>query len=245
MAKLLVFQHVAYEILGTLDPLLRTAKIRIRYVNFQRHPHAEPTLDGYDGLVVLGGPMNVDEDATYPHLRTELRVIEEALTRKMPILGICLGGQLLAKALGAEVRRNGRPEIGWSSIDPTPEGRRDRIIGHIGERTPMFQWHGDTFAIPSGAVHLARSEVCENQAFRYGDRAWGVQFHAEVDAPMIERWLNVPPMARELEHASIAADDVRAATALHIEGLTQTATRAFTEFVSLLPAKRRAVLRTR
>ena len=106
MPKILVFQHVAHEILGTLDPLLRDAGFRIKYANFERHPDAEPSLEGYDGLIVLGGPMNVDEVGDYPFLETEVGLIREAMYREFPVLGICLGSQLLATALCDVVKKN-------------------------------------------------------------------------------------------------------------------------------------------
>ena len=103
MKKLLVFQHVPHELLGTLNPMLKKAGFRIRYVNFGRHPDAQPRLDGYDGLVVLGGPMSVNDEDRLPHLVTEMKLIEAALSRNLPVMGICLGAQLIAKTLGAAV----------------------------------------------------------------------------------------------------------------------------------------------
>ena len=116
MKKVLVFQHVPYEILGTLDPLLRAAGYRIRYVNFGREPDAEPDIEKYQGLVVLGGPMNVDMVEKYPHLKTEVRLIKRAMELGIPILGICLGAQLIAKTLGAKVSKNPEKGIGWYDI---------------------------------------------------------------------------------------------------------------------------------
>src|SRR4051812_26984631 len=113
MRKLLVFQHAASEPLGVLDPMLRERGFRVRYINFARDPAAQPDLERYYGLVVLGGPMHVDQAEAYPHLRIEIEAIREALRREIPVLGICLGAQLLAAALGAHVRPNPVREIGW------------------------------------------------------------------------------------------------------------------------------------
>src|SRR5258706_612346 len=115
MKKLLVCQHVPHEILGTLNPLLKRAGFRIRYVNFARHPDAQPRLDGYDGLVILGGPMSVNDSHRLPHLSTEMKLIEAALQRNLPVLGICLGSQLIAKTLGANVYPNREKEIGCTN----------------------------------------------------------------------------------------------------------------------------------
>ena len=135
MRKILVFQHVASEPLGHLDPLLRESGFRIRYVNFGREPHAEPDVRRYDGLVVLGGPMNVDQVAQHPHLRTEMTVIREAITAGEPMLGICLGAQLLAAAMGGDVRPNHVPEIGWYRLHTLRPAHDDRLLRHF-ERRP-------------------------------------------------------------------------------------------------------------
>ena len=236
MPRLLVFQHVGHEVLGTLDPLFRSFGFRIRYVNFGRHPHASPSLDGYHGLVVLGGPMNVDEADRYPHLLTEVALISKAIESGIPVLGICLGGQLIAKALGAEVGRSPEREIGWYDLSPTEHGRADPLLGHLAEREKIFQWHGDSFAIPDGAVHLASSPGCPNQAFRYGDRVYGLQFHLEVDEPMIERWLRVPENVEDIARLSGAAngaDRIRTDTALHIGTTMRLAERVFASFIRI------------
>lgn len=195
---MLVFQHVPHEILGTLDPLLREAGFRIRYVNFGRQPHMRPDVARYHGLVILGGPMNCDEVDRYPHLELETEAIRTAIDRGLPVLGICLGGQLIARALGAKVTR-GEKEIGWYDVTPTEAGSRDPLFRRFSGTQKIFQWHGDTFRLPPGAVHLASSQGCVHQAFRYGDNVYALQFHLEVDEPLIRRWLHTPVMAREVE----------------------------------------------
>ena len=117
--------------------------------------------------------------------------LSSRLAMDLPVLGICLGSQLLAKTLGARVYPNHVKEIGWYPVELTPAAADDPLFAQSGTRT-MFQWHGDTFDLPSGAVHLARSPACENQAFRYGRRAYGLQFHIEMTAAMIDDWLSVP-----------------------------------------------------
>lgn len=248
MRRVLVFQHVAHEILGTLDPLLKSAGFRIRYVNFGRDPRARPNLDGYHGLVVLGGPMHVDQADRHPHLRTEAEAIRDALDRDIPILGICLGAQLLAHALGAPVGPAIRKEIGWHDVSVSPLGRADPLFSTFAATERIFQWHGDTFEIPRGAEHLASSELCANQAFRWGDKAYGLQFHLEVDAPLIERWLSIPEHRAEIENScgAVAAEEIRRETRSRIEGARRLADRVFGEWVRLFgPEKRGRILASR
>ncbi len=214
MARVLVFQHVAAEPLGTLDPLLRQRRHRIRYVNFHRHPDARPRLDRYQALIVLGGPMMPDQVDRYPHLETELRCIREALEQDMPVIGICLGAQLLAYALGATVRPARGWEIGWYDLAPTAAAADDPAFRHLVRPQPVFQWHGYTFDLPDGATRLARTELCDNQAFRYGANAYGLQFHLELDERLINRWLDLPHYRDELEKSGVphGVDEIRRQT---------------------------------
>lgn len=241
MPRLLVFQHVAAEPLGTLDPLIRARGHRIRFVNFEREPDAQPDVDRYRGLVVLGGPMNVEDQGRRPHLRAELRAIERMLAQGKPVLGICLGAQLLAHALGARVEPNPVPEIGWYPLRTTPAGRADPVLSHLGPEATVFQWHGRRFDIPPGAAHLAESDTCAQQAFRHGDNAYGFQFHLEMDAPLIERWLANPAYRDELAASGLGqdADAIRAATHAHIAGMQRQAKAVFNGFLDLVGTPRR------
>jgi GMP synthase (glutamine-hydrolysing) len=235
MRKLLVCQHVPHEILGTLNPLLKRAGFRIRYVNFGRHPHAEPSLDGYDGLVVLGGPMSAYDDQRFPHLVTEMKLIEAAMQRHLPVLGICLGAQLIARTLGARVYPNHVKEIGWYDVHPLAHAQQDPLLYQFREAEKIFQWHGDTFDIPRRALHLAASRTCGNQAFRYGAKVYAFQFHLEVDEPMILRWLKVPQNRKEISklHGDIDPDQIHAETVYYIERLHELSDHVFGEFISL------------
>ena len=235
MKKLLVLQHVAHELLGTLNPLLKSAGFRIRYVNFARHPDAQPSLDGYDGLVILGGPMSVNDAGRLPHLNAELALIEDALRRDMPVLGICLGAQLIAKSLGAPVYRNPQKEIGWYDVSPTADAGSDPLLRELQKTEKIFQWHGETFDIPKSTRHLAFSPLCANQAFRYGAKVYGFQFHMEVDEPMIHRWLKVEDNRAEISglHGPDHIEFLFGETSRNIARLREMSDRVFGAFIDL------------
>lgn len=232
--KLLVFRHVPHEHLGTIERILEEAGIGHEYVDLFQGASPPLTLEGYSGLVVMGGPMSVNEADRYPFLTLEEQLLREALEKELPVLGICLGAQLLAKALGARVRQNPRKEVGWYPLHLTQEGRRDSLFGSFGPEEMVFQWHGETFDLPRGAVHLASSPLCANQAFRYG-RAYGFQFHLEVTKRMIEEWLEVPENCAELQalSARISPAGIIRDTLRFIERLEQLAEEAFGAFFKL------------
>jgi GMP synthase (glutamine-hydrolysing) len=148
--------------------------------------------------VVMGGPMNVDQVDRYPFLAAEVGWIREGVAQEIPMMGICLGAQLLAKSLGAKVFANPVKEIGWYEIELLPAAAGDPLFRGCPARQTVFQWHGDTFEMPSGAVHLARSTLCRHQAFRYGPSAFGLQFHAEMTEDMVDDWLDNPENRCEL-----------------------------------------------
>lgn len=246
--KILVLQHVPFEPLGTLDPILRDAGFRIRYVNFDRKPKSLPSLKRYRGLIILGGPMNVDDTQRYPNLGVEVDLIREALDRDLHILGICLGAQLLAKSLGATVNAGRHKEIGWHDIELTEAGANDALLSSFARVQRIFQWHSDGFDLPSEAVLLAGSAVCPNQAFRYGEKAYGFQFHLEGDQPLIERWLTTPVHVEEMAslHGAVDPDAIRAETELHIDMLCNLSRETFGRWVRRfeIPSRRR-LLRSR
>jgi GMP synthase (glutamine-hydrolysing) len=245
--KLLVFQHSAAEPLGVLDPLLRRTGFRVRYVNFGRDPRAQPDVSRYDGLVVLGGPMNVDQADAYPHLHTEIAAIREAMRLQVPVLGICLGAQLLATALGATVRPNLVREIGWYRLQLTAAARADRLFRHFDGSEHVFQWHAYTFDLPAGAVHLASTPTCSHQAFRFGERAYGLQFHLEADEALIRRWLHVPGYRAEIEAEGGApkVDAILRDTHGHIPSALSLGERVFRDFIELFAWRPKRLLGSR
>lgn len=248
MRKILVCQHVPYEILGTLNPLLKEAGFRIRYINFGRDPLATPSVDGYYGLIILGGPMCVDQTKDHPFLSHEIKMIQEAFYHNIPVLGICLGAQLIAKTLGAKVSPNKEKEIGWYDISLTEAGKKDKLLCHLAETEKIFQWHGDAFEMPKDAVHLASSPTCEGQAFRFGDKVYAFQFHLEVDEAMILRWLKVSPHLKELSalRGKIDPEVIRQETHLYIEKSKKLSERIFQEFIKLFGVeKKKQILSSR
>jgi len=148
-----------------------------------------PEIGEIDALAIMGGPMNVYQHRDFPWLVPEKRFIEQALRAQIPIIGICLGAQLIADVLGARVVQNREIEIGWHEMRLTEAGRSEPMCAGLPEQFTAFSWHGDTFAIPVGAVHLASSEACENQAFIYNSNVLALQFHLEYSVESIEKML--------------------------------------------------------
>lgn len=177
---ILVFQHVPFEGPAAITDwasVRRHALVTTRFDQGDLPPEDE---DGWDWLLILGGPMNVDEEAAYPWLAAEKAFIGRAIAAGKTVIGVCLGGQLIARALGARVRRAVEKEIGWFPVDISPQAQETQLGGVLPERFLAFHWHGDTFDIPEGAVSLAGSAACPNQGFLYQGRVLGLQFHLEA-----------------------------------------------------------------
>ncbi|MBN2645700.1 MAG: gamma-glutamyl-gamma-aminobutyrate hydrolase family protein [Desulfuromonadaceae bacterium] len=169
-------QHVAFEGLGQIEPWLKNHGYHIsRTAFFQQQ--GLPDLAGIDLLIVMGGPMSVNDETIFPWLAREKAFVRQALQQGVPMLGICLGAQLMASALGARVFPNGQREIGWFPVQGLPVGQGAFAFPPSQE---VFHWHGETFELPTGAQHLARSAACEHQAFQVGAHAIGLQFHLET-----------------------------------------------------------------
>ncbi|MGZ3806552.1 MAG: type 1 glutamine amidotransferase [Bacteriovorax sp.] len=244
MRKVLVFQHVAHRILGTLNPTIKEHGLRMRYVNFERNPDESPSIEKYNGLIVLGGHMGVYEADKYTHIKVEMKLIEEALKKDIPILGISLGAQLLVHVLGSEVRKSPEKEIGWYDIELKDSALKDPLFSHFKKSEKIFQLHGDTFDVPHCAQHLASSSLCPAQAFRYGDKVYGMQFHLEVDKPMIHRWLDNPINQKEINesHGKFSIDRIRNETDEHIQHSMNLSRETFKKFLGLFAWERPVLL---
>jgi GMP synthase - Glutamine amidotransferase domain len=151
-----------------------------------------PAIDAYQAVVILGGRQHVYECTAYPYLQTEQRYIQELIAQNMPLLGICLGAQIIAAALGAQVYPNAHTEIGFYDVQLTPEGQLDPLFAGLQTDEKVFHWHQDTFDLPAGATLLASLPTTRQQAFRYGACTYGVQYHIELDQPVLHSWLYHP-----------------------------------------------------
>jgi GMP synthase (glutamine-hydrolysing) len=184
--SLVAIRHVPFEDLDSFAAPLEARGYSIAYREAPVDDLAAPDLAAADLLVVLGGPIGAYEDALYPFLKVELALIERRLKENRPVLGICLGAQLMARALGARVYP-GKKELGWAALELTDAGRRSPLR-LIEPSAKVLHWHGDTFDLPSGADHLAATERTPHQAFGYSRHALALQFHVEATAPGLERW---------------------------------------------------------
>lgn len=204
LRHVLAFRHVPAEHLGIIAGCLDAAGPPWKYIDIYQGAASLPPLDLASGLVFLGGPMSANDDL--PYIRSEIQLIETAVARKTPVLGVCLGAQLIAKALGAKVYLNPVKEIGWFPISWTGAARQDRLFAGLTRPETVFHWHGETFDLPAGAVRLAESEACRNQAFRFGANVYGLQFHLEVTPEMIADWCVADANRGEARELATAVD---------------------------------------
>jgi GMP synthase (glutamine-hydrolysing) len=186
-SKAWVITHVAFEDLGSFANILTEAGFAIEYVNAATDELEVINPESDDLLIVLGGPISVNDSAEYPFIETEVEILSRRLTADKPTLGICLGAQLIARALGANVYPGQQKEIGWSPIKLSDAGSRSALRHFVGDGVCVLHWHGETFDLPEDAVPLAASEFYPNQAFSYGN-ALALQFHPEVTAQGLEQW---------------------------------------------------------
>jgi GMP synthase (glutamine-hydrolysing) len=227
-----VIQHVACEGPGRIGSALADLDIETRLTRIDRAERVPVDLEGASGLLVMGGPMGVYQQDRFPHLRDELHLIEAAFKRELPVLGVCLGSQLVAAALGARVVSSGRKEIGWLPVLLEPDSRGDALLGEAPPRFDALHWHGDIFDLPRGAVSLARSELTEHQAFRHGPHTYGLLFHLEKDAPGAREMADA--FADELATVGLDPDSIVAQTAARDRASERLARSIFTAWGRLL-----------
>lgn len=182
--KLHTFQHVPFEGLACIENWAKQKKHELSFTHFYEE-HSRPDTDAIDGLIIMGGPMGIYDEKKHPWLKEEKKLIEEALKKSKPILGICLGAQLLANVLSAKVYKNEVKEIGWFPVHKAGHGEHHRIFKDLPHTFTPLHWHGDTFDLPHGALLLAASQECQHQAFIYNETVLGLQFHLESNEASI------------------------------------------------------------
>ncbi len=237
--RVLVLQHIACEHPGVFSEVMRERGVEAVAVELDEGEALRDWRE-FDAVVAMGGPMGAGDDAEHPWLALEKRLVRDAVEAGRPFLGVCLGVQLLAAALGARVKPLERAEVGLLPVELTAEGRADPLFAGVEEPLVSLQWHGDTLELPEGAIRLASSPLAPNQAFRWGERAYGVQFHLEVTAEMARQWAEVPAYRRSLaatlgeeNGAAFLAEIERRAAELH-----PAARRLFANWLDLAGAPR-------
>ena len=234
MKTALALRHIHFEDLGTLEALLHERGFELRYVDPSVDDLSQVDAVASDLMVALGGPIGAFDEAIHPFLADELRLLQQRLASGRPLLGICLGAQLIARLLGAAVAPMGFKEIGFGALTLTDEGHRSVLAPLAG--VPVLHWHGDRFELPAGSQRLAGTERCAQQAYAVGDAVLGLQFHLEADASQIERWL--VGHSCELAQAGIDPRTLRADARRHGAALAQAARRAIGAWLDRQPDTR-------
>lgn len=225
----IALRHVAFEDLGLLSSVLDREGWDVAFCDAATDDVSHSSVENADLLIVLGGPIGVYDTESYPFLAREIALLERRLARGHPTLGICLGSQLMARALGARVYAGDIKEIGWGRVELTTRGLASCLGVLAQDDSAVLHWHGDSFDLPDGAVRLASTRFYQNQAFSYGRHALALQFHLEADSRQLEEWY--VGHAVELAAAGVAISDLRAATARHANRLAAQANEIFTSWV--------------
>jgi|TARA_B100000959_G_scaffold278860_1_gene337968 GMP synthase-like glutamine amidotransferase len=228
-----VFQNEECEHLGVFSKILNENNISYQYIKLYEEEEI-PNLNDYSAIIILGGPMNVYEERKYPFLKKENSSIKEALKINKPMLGICLGAQIIARAAGAKVYPAKRKEIGWFTLNLTTGGIENDVFRGLERQFTVFQWHGDTFDIPSGSIKLAKSNLFPNQAFSIGKTIYALQFHLEVTKKMILEWVNRYEDELVTLKEEVDPDEMLKSSEHHIQPLNNHAFLLFSNFLHLI-----------
>jgi GMP synthase (glutamine-hydrolysing) len=230
MKHAVVIRHLAFEDLGSLDEVLKQKDYVVSYLEAGRDNFAEVAPLTPDLLVILGGPISANDEQDYPFIADEISLVKHRLADDLPTLGICLGAQIMARALGAKVYPGSKKEIGWLPLDLSNAGLGSSLAHLASDKTSMFHWHGDTFDLPNGSILLASTANYENQAFSWGRCGLALQFHPEVTASGLEYWfighageINATP--------DLTVGSLREDTARHVACLEKQATRFWLDWL--------------
>lgn len=234
---ILVLQHVAVEGPGRVAQALDDAGLPWTVSRMDLDDPVPTSAKDLDGVVALGGPMGASDLAEYPRLADERLLLQSAIRHDVPVLGICLGAQLLAAAAGARVSRGNAFEIGWLPVERTTESDDDAVFGGLPRKFDALHWHGDVFDLPEDATRLASSELTETQAFRVGAGGYGALFHVEAHADQVSRMASAFP--DDLALGGLAADQLRAETARHESSVSAVADQLLSSWVAVLGVEAR------
>jgi GMP synthase-like glutamine amidotransferase len=233
MPSCLVIQHVAPESCYAIADALTAVDVEIVLCRTYADEPLPQCIGGFDGFVVMGGPMSATSDEGFASRRHEMRLLAESVGLSVPTLGVCLGAQLLAEAGGGRVvARPDACEIGWAPVRFGPAAATDPLFSAVPAELTVLHWHSDTYELPPGGVHLASSPVYEQQAFRLGDRAWGIQFHLEVDEAAVAAFLTA--FGEETSAAGTSPDALRAVTHSALANLVPYRDQVLARFASLV-----------
>lgn len=232
MHEAIIIRHIAFEDLGTFEEVLVNAGYNITYVDAGVDDLEQVRQSSPELLIILGGPISVYDQEIYPFLSKEIEILKERVKKNLPTIGICLGAQLLAEALGGKVFSGDQKEIGWSKISLTDHGRKN-CFRHLGENGgTVFHWHGDTFTLPEHTNLQASTEKYENQAFTVGNNILAIQFHPEVDGKKLEKWFI--GHACEIGSNNVNLNELRDDTKKYSENLKKQSRLFFSEWISNL-----------
>jgi GMP synthase (glutamine-hydrolysing) len=234
MKPLLLVRNDGFETYGVAVPSLRSAGAELRLVDaFEGQPL--PELSEVAGVVMLGGTVNADQVDRYPFLLEDRTLTREAVEAGVPYLGVCLGAQILARALDRPVMKAARREVGFQPLHPTEAAADDALLSGFTDGDRVFQWHEDTFDLPEEATLLATGDDVPNQAFRVGDLAWGIQFHFEVDGAELEAWLDEADSLMDLEATwGKSSEDIRLEAKEHMAAHEERGREVFRRFADVV-----------
>jgi GMP synthase (glutamine-hydrolysing) len=235
-SQVLVFQHARSEGLGTIEGALRGSGHSFKYLRTFEGESVPKNADNLRGLVIMGGPMGVYEHAKYPFLKDEMKLIESFLKEGKPILGVCLGSQLLAAALGAEVKKGPRKEIGWYLVHLNASAAEDRLFEDQPSSFTAYHWHGDVFNLPADAVPLASSDLTALQAFRHGENVYGFLFHMEVTQEQIQTMLQ--EFSEEIEQEKLDGPGILSSSSAYFPPMREIGNAIFGRWAAALEPRR-------
>jgi GMP synthase (glutamine-hydrolysing) len=233
MPRLVILHHLDKNFLGNAGPPLRESGLEIEERDLKRGDPL-PSLEETDALLSLGGDQSVLDLARYDYLQAETELLREAVARDIPVLGVCLGGQLLAKALGGSVERMPVRMVEWAEVSALAAAEGDPVFGGLPERVRALHWNEDAFTVPDGSVEMLSRAGLGGEAFRYGESAWGIQFHPEADAEILDGWYSD---VEWLAEAGVEEEAARAADQVHLPGQRATAERIFGGFARYVASR--------